>query len=462
MKKKLLKSILFSFLTVASVFTLAACGKSKKTTKKNFDETTPELEGYKILWSDEFNGDTLDETLWERNAQPARFVNNEWQKYVKDKENAYVKDGNLVIKAIEGEFMGEYTSAKLTSKKSVKYGKICVRAKVPAGQGLWPAIWMLSENGEYGDWPMSGEIDIMEILGHETEKTYGTIHYGNPHLEQQGTYILQNDSFSDSYHEFSCEWEPGKITFFIDGVAFKTINDWYTSRDKENFSDFPAPFDKEFILILNLAVGGDWPGDPDPDLDLENLEFDIDYVRVYQKESYDEASVRRAIPSKAKHYKEADATGNFISDGTFEALGADSSDNKSHFASFTQEGGAASFTVSDNVLTVDITKVGTVDYSVQLFQAGLPCKKGVRYKISFDAYADEETKMIVKLNEGGGDWQTYSDGENVRLTTTKQTFELPFTMTFDSVDAARLDFNMGKEKATKIYISNVRYEEVKD
>jgi beta-glucanase (GH16 family) len=173
-------------------------------------------------------------------------------------------------------------------KQSWKYGKIEVKAKLPQGQGIWPAIWMMPENDStYGEWPMGGEIDLMELLGNEPNKIYGTIHYGNPHEQSQGTYTLPNgQSFADSYHVFTIEWEPGEIRWYVDGHLYYTANNWF-SRDLTNEADYtyPAPFDQPFYMILNCAVGGTWPGNPDTTTVFPQ-EMDVDYVRVYQKDTY--------------------------------------------------------------------------------------------------------------------------------------------------------------------------------
>ena len=128
----------------------------------------------------------------------------------------------------------------------------------------------------------------MEVLGDKTDTSYGTIHFGNPHSERQGNYTLDTGSFSDEYHKFSVEWEPGKIRWYVDGKLIHTADDWYSATEGQGEITYPAPFDQPFYLILNLAVGGNWPGNPDDTTDFENAEYNIDYVRVYQKDSYDE------------------------------------------------------------------------------------------------------------------------------------------------------------------------------
>jgi beta-glucanase (GH16 family) len=151
---------------------------------------------------------------------------------------------------------------------------------MPYGQGIWPAIWMLPTDNVYGGWAASGEIDILEYLGHQTNIVYGTIHYGGswPNNTSSGSsYTLDSGSFDDDFHIFTLIWEEGSMQWFVDEELFSTKTNWYTSG-----YDFPAPFDQQFHLILNLAVGGNWPGNPDTSTVFPQ-EFVIDYVRIYQE-----------------------------------------------------------------------------------------------------------------------------------------------------------------------------------
>ena len=160
---------------------------------------------------------------------------------------------------------------------------------MPEGQGFLPAFWMMpTDENLYGQWPRCGEIDIMEVLGNDTTKSYGTVHYGNPHSEQQGSYVLPSGSFSSEYHNFAVEWEPGRINWYVDGNLIHTANDWYSATEGQGEITYPAPFDQPFYIILNLAVGGNWPGSPDETTNIAQAAMYIDYVRVYQKDSYDE------------------------------------------------------------------------------------------------------------------------------------------------------------------------------
>lgn len=218
--------------------------------------------GYTLKWEEQFNGNSLNTNDWNVELHEPGWVNSELQEYVDSEKNIYVKDGNLVlkpVKTIDSNGKPYYTSGRVNTqnKHNFKYGLFEARVKVPAGQGFLPAFWMMpADENLYGQWPRCGEIDIMEVLGNDTKTSYGTIHYGNPHNESQGKHILQKGSFSDEYHVFSAEWEPGKINWYVDGILVHTEDDWYSATENQGEITYPAPFDQPFYIILNLAVGG--------------------------------------------------------------------------------------------------------------------------------------------------------------------------------------------------------------
>jgi beta-glucanase (GH16 family) len=159
------------------------------------------------------------------------------------------------------------------------YGRLDIRAKLPFGRGIWPAIWMLPTNNIYGGWAASGEIDIVELLGQEPNVIYGTIHYGGSwpkNVHSGDSYKLSEGNFSDEFHIFSLQWEPGEIRWYVDGEHYQTQTKWTTENGV-----FPAPFDQSFHLILNVAVGGNWPGAPDETTTFPQRMM-VDYVRVYE------------------------------------------------------------------------------------------------------------------------------------------------------------------------------------
>ena len=242
---------------------------------------------YQLVWSDEFDGDSLDLTKWSYQHGNGQEVglsgwgNNELEYY--REENAVVDSGYLNIIAKKENYNSyQYTSARIRTinKGDWKYGEFEIRAKLPYGQGMWSGYWMMPTDNVYGGWAASGEIDIMEYLGHQTNTVYGTLHYGGAwpnNVHTGSSYALSSGGFNDDFHIFTLIWEEGKIQWLVDGELYQTQTSWYTSG-----ASFPAPFDQRFHLILNLAVGGNWPGDPDGTTVFPQ-KFVIDYVRVYQK-----------------------------------------------------------------------------------------------------------------------------------------------------------------------------------
>ncbi len=246
------------------------------------------IDDWQPVWCDEFDYEGLPNSdLWSYDTGGGGWGNGESQYYTNaDSDNAYVSDGTLKITALKESYMGsEYTSARLvsTNKGDWLYGKIQVRAKLPSGDGTWPAIWMLPTDWEYGGWPYSGEIDIMEHVGSDPYKVYGTIHTGayNHNLGTQIGYSKTVNTAETEFHVYELEWEPGHMEVFVDGVSYGTFG--YNPMLNVNIDNEDAwPFDQRFHLIMNLAVGGSWGGSIDDEIFPQTLE--VDYVRVYQKD----------------------------------------------------------------------------------------------------------------------------------------------------------------------------------
>jgi beta-glucanase (GH16 family) len=202
--------------------------------------------------------------------------NNEQQYYSSSTDNVKVENGVLTITAKEDSLGGmSYSSGKIHSKHKgdFRYGRIEASMKLPESQGMWPAFWMLSTEKKYGEWPRSGEIDIMELLGHEPNKVYGTMHTGIPHIFKGNEYTLAAPkSFVDTFHVFSIDWDPDTIRWYVDGIQ-------YHEMSSDSISPW-APFQENFYLILNIAVGGNWPGFTDSTTVFPQT-MEVDYVRVY-------------------------------------------------------------------------------------------------------------------------------------------------------------------------------------
>lgn len=421
------------------------------------DPDTPELEGYNLLWSDEFNGATLDEEIWSREVRFPGWTNNELQEYTNSADNSFLRDGMLVLKGIKTQKDGEdyYTSGKINSmsKAQFTYGKVVARAKVPEGQGLWPAIWMMPQDeGFYGQWPKCGEIDIMEVLGSSPQKAYGTVHYGVPHSEQQGFVELTDGTFASDFHEYSVEWEPGEMRWYIDDKLYLTVNDWFSAPEGEDEWAFPAPFNQPFFVQLNLAIGGLWPGNPDETTDFSKAEFEVDYVRVYQKPEYDTNVIK---PTKI--FREPLSDGNYINNGNF-STNEDLTDDKDwKFMLF--NGGEGSAEIKDNAIVISTKEEGTEDYSVQLVQPDMPMMKGKRYRLTFDAKADAERNIITCVSAPTVNWIRYLQDTTVKLGTEYKTYTYEFDMTEKDDNKGRLEFNLGHKASTAtVYITNVRLE----
>lgn len=333
-------------------------------TEQKAEEQTTDLsyEGYNLKWEDQFDGETLNRDDWNVELHDPGWVNNELQSYVDSPENIYIEDGSLVLKPVETvneDGSVSYTSGRVNTqnKHDFKYGLFEARVKVPKGQGFLPAFWMMpTDENLYGQWPRCGEIDIMEVLGNDTDTSYGTIHYGNPHSESQGNYTLEEGTFSDEYHVFDVEWEPGKISWYVDGKPIHTEDNWYSAIEGQGEITYPAPFDQPFYIILNLAVGGNWPGNPDETTDIANAAYYIDYVKVYQKDSYDENVTK---PVEEVILRDPDENGNYVVNGDF-SVKEDLTDEKD-WTFLTALGGEAEAGIEDNEIAVTTENEGTVD-----------------------------------------------------------------------------------------------------
>ena len=243
-----------------------------------------------LTWSDEFDGadgSAPDPKKWTAETGGGGWGNNELEYYTARRTNSRVEKGNLVIDALQEKFTGpdgvarEYTSARLKTGKlfTQKYGKFEARIRIPKGQGMWPAFWMLGDDIPTAGWPACGEIDIMENVGFEPGTIHGTIHgpgySGDKSLG--APYALPSGNVADDFHLFAVEWEPKEIRFYVDSHLYETRTP----------ADLPAGtrwvFDHPFFLILNVAVGGKWPGNPDASTKFPQ-EMLVDYVRVYSRE----------------------------------------------------------------------------------------------------------------------------------------------------------------------------------
>ncbi|MCK5940442.1 MAG: glycoside hydrolase family 16 protein [Planctomycetes bacterium] len=242
---------------------------------------------WQLVWSDEFDGKQLDYGKWGVAYDALGGGNQELQFYTDRPKNVRVEGGHLVLEAHAEKYSGmgtprDYTSGRVRTKHrgDWTYGRVEVRAKLPEGRGIWPAIWMLPTDERYGGWARSGEIDIMENVGHEPSVVHGTIHFGDAWPKNQssgGRFELEQGTFADDFHVFAIEWQRDEIRWFVDGERYHTEKQWRSAK-----APFPAPFDQRFHLLLNLAVGGRWPGNPDASTAFPQR-LEVDYVRVYER-----------------------------------------------------------------------------------------------------------------------------------------------------------------------------------
>jgi beta-glucanase (GH16 family) len=238
---------------------------------------------WRLIWQDEFDGLRIDTSKWTHEVNDWGGGNEELQYYTDRPENAYVENGILVIAARKESYRERnYTSARLNTryKGDWKYGRFDVRAKLPKGWGMWPAIWMLPTDNRYGAWHAGGEIDIAEVLGREPSELHGAVHFGSPTPQNRpsntGTFRLRKGDFSEQFHVFSVEWEPYVIRWYLDNKLYHTAK-------------VSQPMDERYHLLLNLAIGGKWPGNPKVNTAFPTY-FLVDYVRIYEREQKESAS----------------------------------------------------------------------------------------------------------------------------------------------------------------------------
>jgi len=248
-----------------------------------------------LVWSDEFDGDTLDLNTWLVQTGdgtdfglPSGWGNNELQYY--QAENAVVTNGLLTITARQESVGGlNYTSARITTADLVafRYGRIEARMKLPGGQGLWPAFWLLSQDSPYGTWAATGEIDVMEATnlgGSGGNSVFGTIHYGGEFPANTFTGIrttVATDATTD-FHDYAIEWDADEMRWYVDDVLYATQNSWWSDASTTSpDAAYPAPFNQSFHILLNAAVGGNLPGPPDGST-VFPVTMEVDWVRVYE------------------------------------------------------------------------------------------------------------------------------------------------------------------------------------
>ncbi|HCD53369.1 MAG TPA: beta-glucanase [Balneolaceae bacterium] len=269
------------FLLLISILVISTGCKSNNTGGKD------ELDGH--IWSDEFDGNRYDRENWYPELGAHGWGNNELQEYTGSSDNIVVSDGTLKIVANlegDGQNVGDYTSARLLTYRTFHYGRIEIRAKIPAdnGNGLWPAIWMLGDGIRNGvSWPDCGEIDIMEYVSYAPNQFYCTIHSAaNNHSDgtQLGSGALVLDDIEEEFHNYGIIWTEDYIKFYLD----EPTNTVYRVNKPADANTYNWPFSQPHFILLNMAVGGDWGGAQGVDDSIFPATFEIDYVRYFELE----------------------------------------------------------------------------------------------------------------------------------------------------------------------------------
>ncbi|MBC7390561.1 MAG: family 16 glycosylhydrolase [Opitutaceae bacterium] len=449
------------------------------------------------VWNEEFDYSGLpDETKWSYETGCAN-RNNESQYYASKRlENTKVENGFLTITTRKETLNGcNYTSGNIHTRYKANwlYGKIDVRAKLPKGKGMWPAIWMMSTDESYGTWPKSGEIDIMESVGFDPNKIFMTIHteaYNHVIGTEKGSNKLLTDVY-DTYHIYSIEWFPDRVDFLIDGTKYYTF-------PKSGNTTAVWPFDKPFYLILNVAVGGDWGGAQGIDPLIFPQQMSVDYVRVSKWQTnpgpytvttsstsggtfslnpdlntYPKGSIisLKATPQPGFVFSgwEGDISGNInpinftvYDNAIIKAIfktecellqNGDFASSMSKWNMYTGDGAIAQTTVNNGQCNIVISNGGTNIWSTQLSQSNIPLLTGKSYKLSFDAYSEQSRTIKAGVGKNSDPFNTYSYN-TVNLITTKKNFALQFDMNNTSDQLSKILFNLGSN-ASDVYLSNI-------
>ncbi|MBN1601095.1 MAG: family 16 glycosylhydrolase [Chitinispirillaceae bacterium] len=454
-------------------------------------------ENWVLVWQDEFNTPGLpDNQKWSYDVGGDGWGNNELQFYTNKRlENARIEDSALIIETRKETFSGKnYTSARLVSKGKGDwlYGKVEVRAKLPSGKGTWPAIWMLPTFWEYGNWPASGEIDIMEHVGYDPGVIHATVHTADLN-HTKGTQVGKNTIVEDcmaQYHVYSVEWYPDHIDAFIDGKKYFSF-----SNRNEGFSTWP--FDKKFHLLLNTAFGGDWGGAQGIDSTIVSTLFYVDYVRVYQLSEEGPVSLNvnnttggevtvdplksvyasgdkitvtaladsgyqfqswtgdilsNANPLTVNIIRDISLKANFTLEGEM-VIDGSFNNGLNSWSEWSNTGTVAKREVSDGTFKISITEAGSNDWDLQLSQAGMKMIAGNKYHISFKAWAQASRTIVVRINMTVPPHSAWYS-QTVSLSNSPQIYTVEFTMADQDDSNARIEFDFGKSAITT-YIDDV-------
>ena len=427
MKKSLLTKALLTFSVIGTVFA--------------FSNTVKAADNYELVWSDEFNGNSLDTNTWnyEIGTGSWGWGNNE-QQYYTDR-NIKVSNGTMKITAKREDYGGmKYTSSRITTKnkKNFKYGKIEARIKMPKFKGVWPAFWMLGANQDSVGWPKCGEIDIVEAINDE-HLVYGTLHWfhdpGNNNADSGSSVAVADRT---EYHVYGVEWTADKLRWYVDGKVYRTMD---VSND--SFSEVR----KEYFVIFNMAIGGQWPG-----YDIDETAFpatmEVDWVRAYKKVEETTTKYTGPMITVTEDAVEtcSEKWGSYFGSGWAGASGTSKSTDKAVTGA-----------------TMNITSIGNSQWGVQQYLKGLHYYPGRTYNYSFTMTSDVDKRVFVKV-AGDGDEQIF--GEYIDLKArVPYNFSRQVTLAEDMEGVLDLYFGMGKcdgdaaatNSAANITLSNVSF-----
>lgn len=412
-------------------------------------------DSYKLVWSDEFDADEFDSASWNIECHEPHWINQELQEYTDNNKVVFIKDSCAVIrpeKTINSNGSVNYYSGYLTTSglKNFTYGRFEARIKIPSGRGFLPAFKLISDKDVYGEWPRSGDIGIMEILGQEPTKNYSTVRFGAPVAQRQGADHIYSGTYCDDFHVYACEWTPNEISFYIDGKKYYSTGYWYSQNpDGSEIAPYPAPFNQPFAICLNLSIGSLWAGEPDAKTKYgDSAQMYIDYVRVYQKDEYDENVTR---PVKELNMRPADETGNLLL--------SDSKDWEFQL----HRNGSANCSINEEEFVIETSDVGDEVYSIQLLQPKVPLVKGEKYRLAFDACSETPRTMSVAVTAPDVGWALYLPYTPIYLGESYHRHYIYIEMNHDDDDNARVEFNLGDtESLAKVKIKNIRLEKISE
>ena len=423
---------------------------------------------WELIWHDEFDGDALDLSKWSYQTGNSYngWGNYEAQYYMEN--NVSVKDGMLIIEARKENIAGcNYSSGRirtLTEDGQVLFGTQCgkveARISMPIVDGLWPAFWMMPIENAYGLWPLSGEIDIMEARGRIPNTISGTLHFGESapnNKRMTGDYYFGSSNISE-FHVYGVEWDTNEIKWLVDDKVYYQTSNWYTVGTGGEVCDYPAPFDKPFYLLLNLAVGGTYDNGILPKENELPAQMKVDYVRVYKsQDGYASVSVeKKQSEMDVKTFQRYKGKLNYITDQEFLTMNMQPftgipmyERNQWYFLTENYFYGSAMGELveyeGEKYFRCNIWNAGTERYAIQL-QHKIPLVKGYTYVVEFEAKAD--APRTISLNPIGmknGEAVSYSDSSYFWLEEKMNKYYCSFTMKEESDVEGIIGFNLGME-----------------